>query len=461
MRWLRLPVPMRLFFFATVAMTFASIAYTLIATYIFKLPYPYGPPLFFADDRWFDFTIYHDRFQHFHTPAFWDVYEYPFTYPAPLAVLYAALYQIPHALRYYLVAYVAAVVSAAMILRRALTERGIANASAIVFTGALFILNYPLRTLFESANTEGIVAILVAFGLYNVLRERCYLGGALIALAGTMKIFPFILLALLLSKRRYREFAIALSFAFLVNLTSLAIVGPTIAQAQRHITDGIHYVQVTFIYSVNPAAVTFNHSLFTLVKFPVVALRRHFHPLVIHTHADWLVRAAAERALLNTTFTVYVVLAATFGVVTYFLWIRRLPILNQVLALTICALLLPPLSADYTLLHLLFPCALLCLYAADIARNSIAVPGLKAAFLCFAPIFSFQTYITWNYRYSCEFRTVALVVLLMLVLRHRFRWTELDEPQTLGAPFIAAPSVQSQDILYRVSRDILYTPRGV
>ena len=425
---LKLPPAMLLFLLAIGAMTLLSVAYTFIATYILKLPYPYGLPLFFADDRWFDFTIYHDRFMHFRTPAFWDEYEYPFTYPAPLAVLYAALYTIPHVLRYYLVAYAATAVAALLVLRRVLVERGVSNAGAIVFVVALFALNYPLRTLFESANTEGIVAILTAFGVFYVLRDRCYLGGTLIAIAGTLKIFPFILLALLLSKRRYREFAFAVLVGFAINLASLAIVGPSIGEAQRRIAAGIHYVQVTFIYSVNPAAVTFNHSLFTLIKFPVVALHRHLHPLVIHTHADWLVRAAAERSLLDITFTVYVVLAASFGLLVYFFWIRRLPMLNQVLALTICALVLPPLSADYTLIHLLFPFALLCLYAVAQWRESIDIQGLKASFLCFAPIFSFQTYITWRYRYSCEVRTIALVALLVFVLRHRFLWDELDYP---------------------------------
>ncbi len=429
---LKLPPAMLLFLLAICTMTLLSIAYTFTATYILKLPYPYGLPLFFADDRWFDFTIYHDRFQHFRTPAFWDDYEYPFTYPAPLAILYAALYKIPHVLRYYLTAYAAATVAALLVMRRILAERGVGNASAIVFTLALFAFNYPLRTLFESANTEGIVAILAAFGVLYILRDRCYLGGALIAIAGTLKIFPFILLALLLSKRRYREFFFALAVTFVVNLASLAIVGPSIAEAQRRIAAGIHYVQVTFIYSVNPAAVTFNHSLFTLVKFPVVALHRHLHPLVIDNHADWLVRAAAERTLLDTTFTVYVIVAASFGLLAYFLWIRRLPMLNQVLALTICALVLPPLSADYTLIHLLFPFALLCLYAIAMGRKNIDIPGLKACFLCFAPIFSFQTYITWRYRYSCEFRTIAMVVLLILVLRHRFPWHELDSQPSNG-----------------------------
>ena len=121
----------------------------------------------------------------------------------------------------------------------------------------------------------------------------------------------------------------------------------------------------------------------------------------------------------------------------YFFWIRRLPMLNQVLALTVCALVLPPLSADYTLIHLLFPFSLLCLYAIFCQRNRMDAPGLKTCFLCFAPIFSFQTYLTWRYRYSCEFRTLALVVLLVVVLRHRFPWDELDgrvSEETISTP---------------------------
>jgi hypothetical protein len=433
-RWsqrLAIPSAMLRFWLCIVAMTLLSIVYTLVVTYVFKLQYPYGLPLFFADDRWFDFTIYHDRFMHFREASFWDAYEYPFTYPAPLAVLYALLYKVPHALRYYLVAYVAATVSAGMMLRRALAERGAGNFSAVVFTATLFVTNYPLRTLFESANTEGVVAILAAYGVYAILRDRCWLGAALIAIAGTLKIFPFVLLALLLSKRRYREFAWGIVVASAVSLTSLAVVGPSIAEAQRHIDAGIQYVKYTFIFSVNPAAVTFNHSLFTLMKFAVVGLHRHLHPMVIYSHADFLVRAARERALLDTTFNVYVTVAALCGIAAYFLRIRRLPLLNQVIALTTCALILPPLSADYTLLHLLFPFALLCLYATEKWREGSVIPGLATSFLCFAPIFAFQTYITWRYRFSCEFRTLGMIVLLIAVMRYRFPWQTIDNPRPL------------------------------
>lgn len=437
---LKLPPAMLLFLLAIVSMTLLSAVYSLTTTYVLRLSYPYSLPLFFFDDYWFDFTVYHDQFLNFRTPAFWAAYDYPFTYPAPLALVYAVLYLIPHALRYFLVGYAAVAVAAMLRMRRALVERGLAGPTAVAFTLLFFALNYPLRTLFNTANTEGLVVLLAACGTWLILRDRGWLGGSLVAIAGTMKIFPFILLALLLSKRRYREFAFSLCVASVVNYTSLVIIGPTIGEAQRHIADGIRYVQVTFIDSANPATLTFNHSLFTAVKFAVAAIHRTLHPLVIHNHADWLIRDAAERSLLGTTFTVYVIVAATFGLVVYFAWIRRLPMLNQLLALTSCALFLPPLSADYTLLHMVFPFALLCLYAVDRWQRSIDVPGLKASFLCFAPIFSFQTYLTWRYRFSCEFRTLGLIALLVIALRYRFTWSEVDETEPPHAPYLAAAS---------------------
>ncbi len=292
----------------------------------------------------------------------------------------------------------------------------------------MLLCNYPLRTLAESANTEGVVMVIAGFGLCLVLRDRCWLGGALLAIAGTMKIFPFVLLALLLSKRKYREFFWSLCVAAGVTLTSLAIVGPTIAAAQRHIDEGLRYVKYWFVFSTNPAGVTFNHSLFTLVKFAVVALDRRMHPIPAATGGFYIVRAVHERLLLDVTFQGYVISAAIFGMALYFGWMRRLPMLNQVLGLSACALLLPPLSADYTLIHLLFPFALLSLYAVEKGRKGQAVPGLAACFLCFAPIFSFQTYITWRYRFSCEFRTLGLMALLMIVMQYPFPWDEVDVP---------------------------------
>jgi hypothetical protein len=417
-----------------VTMTLLSIAYTAVMTYVFHLPAPYGLPIFYPDDRWFDFTIYHDRFQLFGTAAFWQLADYPFTYPAPLALLYAALYTVPHALRFYLVGCAAVVTALVLMFRRTLVGYGVSNSAAIVFVLTLTVASYPLRMLFESANTEGICALITAFGAYFVLRDRVprdvWLGASLIALAGSMKIFPLILLALLLSKRRYFVFASSLVFTALLTVASLAIVGPSVTQAQLHIDDGIRYVKDTFILSVNPEAATFNHSLFVPLKFLVVAAHRRSGLFVIHTRADFMLRRASEHALLDTTFSIYLLVAAAFGFIAYFVWIRRIPLLNQLLALTVCSLILPPLSADYTLLHLFFPFALLCLYAVEQWRRGTHVAGLSASFFCFPAIFSYQTYFTWHIRFSCEVRTLAMLILLLVVLRYPFAWRSIDDAST-------------------------------
>jgi len=122
---------------------------------------------------------------------------------------------------------------------------------------------------------------------------------------------------------------------------------------------------------------------------------------------------------------VYLIAAAIAGTALYFAVIRRLPMLNQVLALTLCAVLLPPLSADYTLLELLLPFGLLCLYAVEIRQPR---RGLAACFGCFAVLFAWETFLTIHYAFDRPMRTLVLTLLLIIVLRAPFPWLRLDQP---------------------------------
>jgi hypothetical protein len=107
-------------------------------------------------------------------------------------------------------------------------------------------------------------------------------------------------------------------------------------------------------------------------------------------------------------------------VALYFLRIRGLPLLNQMLALTVCALLLPPLSLEYTLLHLLLPFALLAAYAVGMERQGKRSEELAACFACFVVIFNADSFLNHRYVFASEARMLALAVLLVLVLRYRF-----------------------------------------
>jgi len=102
--------------------------------------------------------------------------------------------------------------------------------------------------------------------------------------------------------------------------------------------------------------------------------------------------------------------------------------LNQLFALTICAILLPPFSVDYTLLHLLLPFGLLCVYTAD----GVDVKGLKACFVCFALLFPVGTFFTLKYRFGSLVRCFALCALLAVMLRYPMPWKMLDEPEVVA-----------------------------
>ena len=67
----------------------------------------------------------------------------------------------------------------------------------------------------------------------------------------------------------------------------------------------------------------------------------------------------------------------------YFKRIFKLPLLNQVLSLTICSILLPPVSHDYTLIQMYAPWAI----------------------------------VHADYRYAGQFKALVLLVLLLLALR--------------------------------------------
>ena len=121
---------------------------------------------------------------------------------------------------------------------------------------------------------------------------------------------------------------------------------------------------------------------------------------------------------------IYLGVVAFAGVALWIFRIRKLPLTNQVLALTTASVLLPPISHDYTLMHLYAPWAML-VFATLQGRR---IPGLGIAFTCFALLFTPQSYlIYYSARFAGEFKSVVLVVLFLTSLR--FAFADLD-----GAP---------------------------
>jgi hypothetical protein len=383
--------------------------------------FAYGILRLWNDGFWWDLWVFEERVRYFRTPAFWNAFYYPFTYPAAMGVMLAGLYRIPHLLRWYLLTCVAALAAWAWLVARAMTARGgVPMRSALPFTATIAITAWPFALLLSSANTEGLVAMILAAGVWLTLRRRWWAGAALIALAGALKIFPLALLGLLLSRRRYKEFAGALVLVGALTLASLAILGPTVAVAEANIVAGLSFVKHTYALAVTSAMLDVNHSLFAPIKFALVALNRVLHP------AQW---EALQGAWVERAYDVYVPVVCVVGASLYLLRIRRMPMLNQVLALTTCAVWLPPFSVDYTLLQLLLPLGLLLVYGAEMWRQDLEPAGLRGCLLCFAFLYPIGSFFILRYRFGSMVRCFALGALLIAVLRFPFAWPEFDREE--------------------------------
>ena len=353
--------------------------------------------------------MFADQFKLFRRPGFWNFPDNPFTYPAPLALVFAAIYKLGHAWRDYTLACGVFALAWACWLATGLHRRGVSLASACVFAGVALATSWPIYFQLDSANIEAVVSVVLALGVLASWRGRWWWAAVLIGLAGALKIFPLVLLGLVLSQRKYKEFATGVATAFVVTVGSLAYVGPTIVEAQHSVASGLLSLRRYNLVPGTPMVA--NHSLWMLIKWAWVKVDWHLRPIDLareyHTFA----------AMLN----IYVVTSAILGTALYVLWIRRLPLLNQILCLTICAVLLPPTSMDYTLLHLLVPFGLLCMELATVSGESSNTKGMTLCLLCFAVIFSADTFLDLYGDASSQIRTIALLGLLATVLRYRFQ----------------------------------------
>jgi hypothetical protein len=230
-----------------------------------------------------------------------------------------------------------------------------------------------------------------------------------------MKIFPFVYVALLLARRKYLEVACACVASIFSTFISLWLVGPNIFQTWRKIEAGIAFTRETYILQFIPEANGFDHSIFAFIK-------RFWHRL-------------PGPGPLGHFVSIYLCVAAICGIALYLLKIRHLPLINQVLCLCIASILLPPMSADYTLMHLYVPWGMMVLFAQERWALGERVPGLFAAFVCLAIIFSPESeFIRHGVHLGGQIKCLVLLVLMYIGLTYPFGVS--------GAPLSAASKVR-------------------
>jgi Glycosyltransferase family 87 len=381
-----------------------------VQTLIFHRTYPYDTILFIPAVRFSDFTIFYPRFDVYGKgDIFFSAPGFPFTYPAPLLICFLAIWKISvHHLRVYFCFVMGFALTTAFVSFRAVSSKYYLSLPAIAAVISASIASFPLMFLIDRANLEGFVWMAASFGLFCLVRRYYSFAAVFLALAAAMKLFPGVLLLLLVAKRRYREFGLAIVSWFAFTVGSLVLTGPTLATAAKGIAGGMDFFRRTQILEFRPPEVGFDHSLFSCVK--QVAFR------FIHD-------VPRLNAVLPRIYFVYAVISILAFGGLYLLRLRKMPVLSQLLALSALSITLPFVSYEYTLVHLIAPFTILVLFlSTDV--NSGRVPldrnQILSLLLPFAILFAPMSFLLRNgFGFGGQVKTIVLLWLVYTACRIR------------------------------------------
>lgn len=398
-----LPKPIRVFWKLNIALALLcglGIAFNILVRH---RGYPYNWP-FLKFNHFVDFYDFRMRFTHYHKTDFFSATDMTvFSYPPPLGVVYALFY-IPRTGAHSLFTAVTTLpcIYLAWLFLRGMVKRGITPGLAATFTLSACLLSYPFWFDYMLGNVEIVLFLLTTAGVLSILRGRPYLGAGILGLAGSMKLFPFFLLGLLISRRQYRQTAFGFLVAAVVYPISVWLECPSWSAAMVGMRKGANAMSKALILQWHQAETSFDHSLFGIFK------------QIMHL-------LGYSNTQPPQRLTIYMACAAVIGTVVYFLVIRRLPRMNQVLCLIIASIVLPPMSHDYTLLHLYIPWALMALAALEAHREGRTVPGVYAAFVCFGILLSPESeVIIKGAAIAGQIKAVTLLVLWYIAMKYPF-----------------------------------------
>jgi hypothetical protein len=385
-------------------LAFVCVLVERFCKYVLHLHEPYDYPFPTRLATFWDFLLYRNRFQHFHHPDFFTVDPaMTFLYPAPMAVLYEIFFRFHAAALAVFLSFIAgSFLVTGILLGRAMLRRGVSTLKVGAFIAANLLLSYPMWFDFKQGNMEIGVWVVVALGVWAFCKGRGYSAAACFGIAGSMKIFPLVYLGLLLATRKYREVVFAGIAAIAATLISLWLVGSDIPETWRHIQAGVALFRFSYMLHYHPGEIGFDHSAFSLVKC-------------------WLHRRGISE-IPSGVLNAYLAIAAIAGTALYFLRIRYLPLINQVLCLSVASILLPPVSYDYTLMHLYIPWAMLVLFAQDQWQSGRNVAGLTAVFIALAILVSPESeFIHHIDHVGGQIKALALIALMFLGLKYPFQ----------------------------------------
>ena len=201
---------------------------------------------------------------------------------------------------------------------------------------------------------ELVLWVLTATGVWAYLKGYDDAAGVLWGLAAAMKLYPAVLLMLLLPRGRWRAFALGVAAFVAATVLALWWLGPTMGVAWRGSLQNVFGYQGLRASEWSLRELAANHSAFRLVKLVAMIGRA---------------AGVADAALLW-------VWGGGDGA-AFFGRLWRMPEANQLLAVTTFMVMFPPVSYFHTLVHMYAP-LLVLLFVGD-SRGAGGGAGCRVA----------------------------------------------------------------------------------
>jgi hypothetical protein len=377
---------------------------------ILHQPYPANSLFTGPNIRFEDFTLLSKRVAHFGERDMLTRPDLTIPYPYPVPSIYAFLFFLrlfPNGLAAYLLFAAASFVVAACVCSFRIYRTGLSALPQIALWLTL-LLGFPLLFLLDRANIEAVIWVLILLSVWAYARNWMLTAAVLLALATSMKIFPGLLFLLFLAKRRYGVFALAIAMTALFSILALAGIGPSVRQAAADSSKSAQFLKDNYI---NVRTVTqFDHSLYGAVK----------QALYVYHHRD----LSRLKPALTKTLPFYSVLIPLAFAVLYWIRLRHLPILNQLISYLVLCVLLPYVSYEYTLVYMYVVWgAFLLFLLTDVASGRVEIPkrAINVFMTSCAVVLAPLTYIVLgrSFGLGAQIKTVFLVVILWTALKVR------------------------------------------
>jgi hypothetical protein len=202
------------------------------------------------------------------------------------------------------------------------------------------LVSYPVLFTVDRGNVELYVFVFLALYFLADRYQKSFIAGVSLAMAIAMKLYPAILLVYLLARRKYRQLVVVCLATMVMTVGSLLTFKGGIAANLDGLNDGLKWYNTVYVEHYNKMeGIVYNQSFLSVIRYQV---------------SNHGLNVDAKQPLKMYLYGVLIL----FGVVSLYTIYVEKQIWRQVTLMILCMILLPYVSADYKLIHLVLPITL-------------------------------------------------------------------------------------------------------